>query len=69
MHTARIGQADVVIVVLGDHPMVAGREAEDRAGIELPKKYEQLLREVVAILRECPCVRAGHRSDMTSAHP
>ncbi|MFJ8467814.1 glycoside hydrolase family 3 C-terminal domain-containing protein [Streptomyces swartbergensis] len=37
-----------MIVVLGNHPMVAGRETEDRAGTELPEKQDELPREVAA---------------------
>ncbi|WUD85566.1 glycoside hydrolase family 3 C-terminal domain-containing protein [Streptomyces sp. NBC_00503] len=43
--------ADVVVVVLGNHPMVGGRETEDRAGIDLPGTQDALLRTVAAV---CP---------------
>ncbi|MER5639155.1 glycoside hydrolase family 3 C-terminal domain-containing protein [Kitasatospora sp. NPDC002227] len=44
--------ADVAVVVLGNHPMINGRETEDRAGIELPDGQEQLLRAVAAVRPE-----------------
>jgi beta-glucosidase len=40
--------ADVALVVLGNHPMVAGRETEDRADLALPPRQEALLRAVRA---------------------
>jgi beta-glucosidase len=40
--------ADVAVVVLGNHPMVAGRETEDRADLALPPRQEALLRAVRA---------------------
>ena len=42
------GDADVAIVVLGNHPMVNGRETEDRADLALPPAQEALLRAVHA---------------------
>jgi beta-glucosidase len=36
--------ADVAVVVLGNHPMVNGRETEDRADLALPAGQERLLR-------------------------
>lgn len=48
--------ADAAIVVLGNHPMVNGRETEDRAGIELPEPQEQLLRTVAAVRPETALV-------------
>ncbi|GIG89920.1 glycoside hydrolase family 3 protein [Plantactinospora endophytica] len=38
--------ADVAVVVLGNHPMVCGRETEDRADLALPAAQENLLRAV-----------------------
>ncbi|GLY92856.1 glycoside hydrolase family 3 protein [Actinoplanes sp. NBRC 103695] len=38
--------ADVAVVVLGNHPMVNGRETEDRADLALPPAQEALLRAV-----------------------
>ncbi|MFE3461069.1 glycoside hydrolase family 3 C-terminal domain-containing protein [Nocardiopsis aegyptia] len=38
--------ADVAIVVAGDHPMVNGRETEDRADLDLPGAQERVLRAV-----------------------
>lgn len=43
-------EADVAIVVLGNHPMINGRETEDRTGIDLPEPQEALLRAVAAVL-------------------
>jgi beta-glucosidase len=40
--------ADVAVVVLGNHPMVDGRETEDRAGLDLPPAQDALLRAVRA---------------------
>ncbi|WFE40335.1 glycoside hydrolase family 3 C-terminal domain-containing protein [Micromonospora sp. WMMD998] len=40
--------ADVAVVVLGNHPMVNGRETEDRADLTLPGGQEGLLRAVHA---------------------
>jgi beta-glucosidase len=41
--------ADVAVVVLGNHPLINGRETEDRAGIELPEAQAALLRAVAAV--------------------
>ena len=38
--------ADVAVVVLGNHPLINGRETQDRAGIALPEGQEALLRAV-----------------------
>ncbi|AJF69433.1 glycoside hydrolase [Streptomyces vietnamensis] len=38
--------ADAAVVVLGNHPMINGRETEDRADIRLPEGQEALLRAV-----------------------
>ncbi len=38
--------ADVAVVVLGDHPLVNGRETEDRTDLNLPNAQEWLLRRV-----------------------
>ncbi|OOC55828.1 MULTISPECIES: glycoside hydrolase family 3 protein [Nocardiopsis] len=38
--------ADAAVVVLGDHPMVNGRETEDRADLDLPAAQERVLRAV-----------------------
>ncbi len=40
--------ADAAIVVLGNHPLVNGRETEDRVDLALPPAQESLLREVYA---------------------
>ncbi|TDD29666.1 carbohydrate-binding protein [Kribbella turkmenica] len=40
--------AGVAIVVLGNHPMVNGRETEDRTDLDLPRAQERLLRAVHA---------------------
>ncbi|GAA2261245.1 glycoside hydrolase family 3 C-terminal domain-containing protein [Glycomyces scopariae] len=41
-------EADVVVAVLGDHPLVNGRETEDRRDLRLPDAQEWLLRDLVA---------------------
>jgi beta-glucosidase len=41
--------ADVAIVVLGNHPMINGRETQDRADIALPAGQEALLRAVAEV--------------------
>ncbi|MGW2376967.1 glycoside hydrolase family 3 C-terminal domain-containing protein [Kitasatospora sp. NPDC001683] len=41
--------ADVAVVVLGNHPLINGRETEDRADIDLPEGQEELLRAVAAV--------------------
>lgn len=41
-------RADVAVVVLGDHPLVNGRETEDRTTLALPERQEALLRAVHA---------------------
>ncbi|HWS32355.1 MAG TPA: glycoside hydrolase family 3 C-terminal domain-containing protein [Actinoplanes sp.] len=40
--------ADVVVVALGDHPLVAGRETADRRDLDLPGTQDDLLRAVHA---------------------
>ncbi|WP_433527895.1 glycoside hydrolase family 3 C-terminal domain-containing protein [Micromonospora sp. CA-263727] len=40
--------ADVAVVTLGNHPMVNGRETEDRVDLALPARQEALLRAVHA---------------------
>jgi beta-glucosidase len=44
--------ADVAIVVLGNHPLINGRETEDRTGIALSEPQEALLRAVAAVRPE-----------------
>jgi len=39
-------RADVAVVVLGDHPLVNGRETEDRTTLALPERQEALLKAV-----------------------
>jgi len=41
-------QADAAVVVLGNHPLINGRETEDRADLSLPEAQERLLRKVYA---------------------
>ncbi len=41
--------ADVVIVVVGNHPMINGRETEDRADLALPPTQDRLIRAVAAV--------------------
>jgi beta-glucosidase len=48
--------ADAAVVVLGNHPMINGRETEDRADIDLPATQEELLRTVAAVRPETALV-------------
>ncbi|MGW6443007.1 glycoside hydrolase family 3 C-terminal domain-containing protein [Lentzea sp. NPDC055074] len=41
--------ADVAVVVLGNHPLIHGRETEDRAGLALPDAQDALLRAVADV--------------------
>ncbi|MEU7999155.1 glycoside hydrolase family 3 C-terminal domain-containing protein [Micromonospora sp. NPDC049060] len=45
---ALAAEADVAVVALGNHPMVNGRETEDRVDLALPTGQETLLRAVHA---------------------
>jgi beta-glucosidase len=45
---AEAAAADVAIVVLGNHPLINGRETEDRADLRLPPGQDRLLRAVRA---------------------
>jgi beta-glucosidase len=45
---ALAAQADVAIVVAGNHPLVNGRETEDRTSLDLPAGQERLIRAVQA---------------------
>ena len=45
---ALAARSDVAVVVLGNHPMVNGRETEDRLDLALPPAHEELLRAVHA---------------------
>ncbi|MFG1804918.1 glycoside hydrolase family 3 C-terminal domain-containing protein [Streptomyces sp. NPDC049040] len=49
---AAAGQADAVVLVVGNDPHINGRETQDRAGITLPPAHERLLREVVGARQE-----------------
>ncbi|WP_223165866.1 beta-glucosidase family protein, partial [Lentzea indica] len=46
---AAAASADVAVVVLGNQPLIHGRETEDRAGIALPAAQESLLRAVAGV--------------------
>lgn len=48
--------ADVAVVVLGNHPLIHGRETEDRAGIALPDAQESLLRAVANVRKDTALV-------------
>jgi beta-glucosidase len=48
--------ADVAVVVLGNHPLIGGRETQDRAGIALPEAQEALLRAVAVVRPETALV-------------
>jgi beta-glucosidase len=41
--------ADVVVVVVGNQPMINGRETEDRADLALPPTQDRLIRAVAAV--------------------
>jgi beta-glucosidase len=41
-------EADVAVVVVGNHPLINGRETEDRVDLDLPPAQEALLRAVHA---------------------
>lgn len=45
---AAAARADCAIVVAGNHPLVNGRETEDRADLELPAAQDRLIRAVHA---------------------
>lgn len=59
--------ADAAVVVVGDHPMVNGRETEDRADLELPEAQRHLVRlvrsanpaTVLAVSSGCPFALTG----------
>ncbi|GHH29409.1 glycoside hydrolase family 3 protein [Lentzea cavernae] len=46
---AAAASADVAVVVLGNHPLIHGRETEDREGIALPSSQDALLRAVAGV--------------------
>ncbi|MEU7476923.1 glycoside hydrolase family 3 C-terminal domain-containing protein [Lentzea sp. NPDC042327] len=48
--------ADVAVVVLGNQPLIGGRETQDRAGIALPESQEALLRRVAGVRRDTALV-------------
>ncbi|MET9634362.1 glycoside hydrolase family 3 C-terminal domain-containing protein [Lentzea sp. NPDC006480] len=48
--------ADVAVVVLGNHPLIHGRETEDRTGIALAASQDSLLRAVAAVRPETALV-------------
>lgn len=54
--------ADVAVVVLGNHPLIHGRETEDREGIALPAAQDALLRAVAAVRQDTVLV-------VTSSYP
>jgi beta-glucosidase len=45
---AAAAAADVVIAIVGNHPMINGRETEDRVDIALPPAQDELVRAVYA---------------------
>jgi beta-glucosidase len=49
---AAAAAADVAVVVLGNHPLINGRETQDRTGIELPESQSALVRAVAAVRPE-----------------
>ncbi|WP_052398069.1 glycoside hydrolase family 3 protein [Streptomyces sp. NRRL F-5123] len=48
--------ADVAVVVLGNHPLIGGRETQDRATTALPEGQQDLLRAVAAVRPETALV-------------
>nr|WP_099897188.1 glycoside hydrolase family 3 protein [Streptomyces sp. TLI_171] len=46
---AAAAAADLAVVVLGNHPLIHGRETEDRSGLALAPAQEELLRAVAAV--------------------
>ncbi len=46
---AAAAAADVAVVVLGNHPLINGRETQDRTGTALPGTQEALLRAVAEV--------------------
>ncbi|THV38576.1 glycoside hydrolase family 3 protein [Glycomyces buryatensis] len=42
-------EADIAIVVVGDHPLVNGRETEDRRDLKIPSAQEWLLKRVLEV--------------------
>jgi beta-glucosidase len=49
---AAAAAADVAVVVLGNHPLINGRETQDRTGLELPETQAALLRAVAEVRPE-----------------
>jgi beta-glucosidase len=49
-------KADIAVVVLGNHPLIDGRETEDRSGISLPAAQDALLRAVAEVRPETALV-------------
>ncbi|MGW4210484.1 glycoside hydrolase family 3 C-terminal domain-containing protein [Lentzea sp. NPDC004789] len=49
---AAAAAADVAVVVLGNHPLIHGRETVDRKGIALPAAQDALLRAVAGVRRD-----------------
>ncbi len=45
---AKAREADVAVVVVGNDPMIGGREARDRTTLNLPPSTDRLIREVTA---------------------
>jgi beta-glucosidase len=55
-------EADVAVVVVGNHPLINGRETEDRADLSLPPDQDRLVRAVHAANPRCVLV-------VTSSYP
>ncbi|WP_033214622.1 glycoside hydrolase family 3 protein [Kitasatospora phosalacinea] len=49
---AAAADADLAVVVLGNHPLIHGRETLDRQGLALPPAQEELLKAVAAVRPE-----------------
>ncbi len=59
---AAAARADVAIVVVGNHPLVNGRETEDRTSLDLPAAQDRLVKQVYAANARTVLV-------MTSSYP
>ncbi|GIH20980.1 glycoside hydrolase family 3 protein [Rugosimonospora africana] len=55
-------EADIAVVVVGNHPLINGRETEDRADLSLPPDQDRLVRAVHAANPRCVLV-------VTSSYP
>ena len=69
-------EADVAVVVVGNDPMINGREAQDRTTLALPSAMDRLIREVTAanprtvlvIMSSYPCLTADAPAIVWTCH-